>query len=376
VRAETRGLPSTAVVVRDSPPPDAGASEVRPEPTGWLDLARVLAITAVVMVHEAGAAVGSRSAGEPATPAWWAADLLDAASRWCVPVFLMVSGALLLDPARTGSTRAFYRRRLARIGPPLVVWTVVYLLFRHLYLDVPMGVRDAARAVASGAPFLHLYFLYVLAGLYLLTPFLRAALRSMNHRTQVGFAAVLLGLGAVDQVLMTFLHIGEPNAATRYVPYLGYFVAGWVLRNQPPRPGITRFAVVALPACVALTALAGGVAAADGRGWGPDGEYAFSYLSPNVAIMSAAAFWLLRAFGTRAGDRWCPGRWTARAGRLTFGIFLVHALLWYPLIKDWQVPAGLAPYLATAAWHWLLVLTGSTLLTAVLRRLPLLRRLV
>lgn len=346
------------------------------EPTGWLDLARVMAIAAVVMVHESGAALGSADLDEPTSAVWWAAAVLDAVSRWCVPVFLMVSGALLLDPDRTDTPREFYRRRLARIGLPLVVWTTVYLLFGHYYLERPLTVPDVARAIASGSPFLHLYFLYVIAGLYLLTPLLRAALRQMPPRTQAGCAAVLLTLGATDQALMTFLDTGGPNAATRYVPYLGYYVAGWVLRDLPPRPGHTRVALAALPVSVAVTAAAAALAAADGRGWGPYGEYALHYLAPNVVVMALAVFWLLRVLGTRPGDHWRPGAWTARLSALTFGVFLVHVLLWYPLVRDWQVPTGLAAYLATAAWHWGLVLLGSAAITAGSRRLPLLRRLV
>jgi surface polysaccharide O-acyltransferase-like enzyme len=307
--------------------------------------------------------------------AWWAADVLDATSRWCVPVFVMVSGALLLDPRRTDPPGTFYRRRLARIGPALVVWTTVYLLFGHYYLDRPLGIGDAARAVGSGSPFMHLYYLYVITGLYLLAPFLRAAVRATDRRAQVLLVGVLLALGAIDQGLMTFVRIGEPNAATRFVPYLGYFVAGWVLRDLAPRPRYTRLAIVALPAAMILTMLGGGLAAAGGRGWGAYGEYAFSYLAPNVMVMSVAMFWLLRVQGNRP-DRWRPGHRTAWLAGLTFGIYLVHPLLWYPLVLHWQVPTHLAAYLGTALWHWLVVLLGSVLITAGMRRLPLLRRLV
>jgi surface polysaccharide O-acyltransferase-like enzyme len=349
---------------------------VTEEPTGWLDLARVLAIVAVVMVHETGAAVGFRGPGVPASPAWWAANVLDAASRWCVPVFLMVSGTLLLDPGRASPPGAFYRRRLNRVGLPLAVWTAVYLLFRHHVLDQPMTGFQAARAVASGAPFLQLYFLYVLAGLYLLTPFLRTALRAMGLREQAWLAAVLLGLGAADQALMTFLDIGEHNAATRFVPYLGYYVAGRVLRQVPRDPRLTRAAVAAVPVSVVVTAALAAVAASGGRGWGPAGEYVYSYMSPWVVALSLATFWLLRVAGTRPGDRWRPGRRTARLSGLAFGIFLVHALFFYPLVRDWQVPTALGPYLVTLTWHVLVTLVASALVTVALRRIPLLRRIV
>jgi surface polysaccharide O-acyltransferase-like enzyme len=197
----------------------------------------------------------------------------------------------------------------------------------------------------------------------------------MTHRAQAAFAVVLFALGATDQALMTFVGIGEHNAATRFLPYLGYFVAGWVLRDVAPRTAFTRLAVVALPLSVAAT-FGAALAATDGRGWGPTGEYALSYLAPGVIVMSVAAFWLLRRLGTRPGQHWRPGPLTAQLSGLTFGIFVIHALLFYPLVRDWQVPTGLVPYLTTAGWHWLAVLAGSAAITALLRQLPLLRRLV
>jgi len=345
------------------------------EPTGWLDLARVVAIAAVVMVHEAGKGVGARGPHDPATPGWWAAVVLDAASRWCVPVFLMVSGALLLDPRRTDPPGVFYRRRAARIGVPLVVWTAGYLVFGHVYLGRPIGIRDVARAVGSGSPFMHLYYLYVIAGLYLLAPFLRETMRAVDRRARIGLGSVLLVIGMADQSLMTFVGIGEPNAATRFVPYLGYFVAGRLLREVPPRPGSARRAAVVAAASIAVTVAGGGLAAADGRGWGPYGEYAIGYLAPNVVVMSLAVFRLLHALGTRPHG-WRPGPRTARLAELTFGVYLVHAALWYPLVLHWHPPAAVGPYLLAAAWHWLVALAGAAAITAVMRRIPLVRRLV
>ncbi len=347
------------------------------EPTGWFDLARVLAILAVVVVHETSATVGGRGAGDPATAAWWTANVLDSASRWCVPVFLMVSGALLLDPRRTDRPRDFYRRRLGRVGIPLVVWTVVYLAFRSLYLGDDLDAGQAARDVAAGTPFLQLYFLYVLVVLYLLTPFLRLVVRHATHRMQGAFAAVLLGLGALDQVLSSFLDVGGASAATRFLPYAGYFTLGWMLRDITLTRRQVRFAAAAFVGSVAATA--GLVAAtAIGIGWGSPGRYVYGYLSPTVVVMSVAALVLLRAWGLRnpPGSRYAPGRRTAALSALTFGVYLVHPLFFYPLNRLWPAPEAWLGYVGVTLAHLVLTVAGSLVLTWVILRIPVLRRAV
>jgi hypothetical protein len=163
--------------------------------------------------------------------AWWIANLTDSAGRWCVPVSVMVSGALLLDPRRAEPPREFYRRRLVRIGVPLVAWTLVYLAYRRWWLDEPLTAGEAGRDVLAGTPFLQLYFLYVLVGLYLLTPYLRILIRHTTRRIQVAFAGTLLALGLVDQVAEMLVGSGTANVATGFLPFAGYFVAGWVLRD-------------------------------------------------------------------------------------------------------------------------------------------------
>src|ERR1700709_417019 len=65
----------------------------------WMDLLRIGAIVAVVVIHAISTATKSSGTGWHSAW-WWTANFLNSACLWCVPVFVMVSGALLLDPAR------------------------------------------------------------------------------------------------------------------------------------------------------------------------------------------------------------------------------------------------------------------------------------
>jgi len=63
----------------------------------WVGYLRVLAILAVVAIHVSGLTVVN-----PAThgsAAWWVAEVLNECTRWAVPMFVLVSGALLLKPS-------------------------------------------------------------------------------------------------------------------------------------------------------------------------------------------------------------------------------------------------------------------------------------
>src|SRR5690606_39050828 len=91
-----------------------------------LDAARWLAALAVVLLQCAAQAVSDADAY--GSRDWLAANLYDSAVRWCVPVFVMVSGALMLDGNKPLEARQFYARRAARICAPLIFWTVFYLI--------------------------------------------------------------------------------------------------------------------------------------------------------------------------------------------------------------------------------------------------------
>lgn len=339
--------------VPEQPPP--------PTRTVWMDAARVVAIVVVVLIHVVAPTVEGRGV-EVGSAGWWVANALNAANRWCVPVFLMISGALALDPAKVARPRDFYRRRWQRVGVPLVFWTVFYLAFRQVVLGAGLTPQRAATDVAAGAPFLQLYFLYVLAGLVLVTPFLKVVTRHATWRMQLGLAVVLLALGAVDQVVEYAAGVGEPNAVTRFVPFAGYYVLGWVLRDVllHGRQLVWAWAgYVGSVVVVAVLAVTGG--------FGDVGRYAYDFLSPPVVVMSVTAYLLLHHV-LRAGCR--P---LERLAPLSFGIFLVHGALVYGLRHVTGVPTDLAGVLVAAFGLTAVHTAASALISWVLLRVPYLR---
>ena len=153
----------------------------------WLDFLRVTACFLVMTVHatEPFYLGGDGTLVLSGADAFWV-SLFEGIARCCVPLFVIASGYLQL-PLRY-DTWTFFRRRFVRIVVPMVLWTLVYALaygspianFKGLLLNFNY---------AAG----HLWFVYMLLGLYLIMPVLSPWLEKVSAK-ELG---VFLGLWAL-----------------------------------------------------------------------------------------------------------------------------------------------------------------------------------
>src|SRR5689334_4222130 len=166
-----------AVAVPEAAAPLAVSSANR---FAWGDYVRVFGTFAVIAQH---AAHRTTLFGVPNihSATWWSILSIEAACRWAVPLFVMLSGALLLDPQRRETPIEFYRKRFWRIGIPLVFWSLFYLL-PGIAVDgfSSSALAEGGTKLAHGRPAYHMYFLFIIAGLYLLTPYLRVVVRDLS----------------------------------------------------------------------------------------------------------------------------------------------------------------------------------------------------
>ncbi|CAM3736865.1 acyltransferase [Nocardiopsis rhodophaea] len=345
--------------------------------TAWLDLARVCAMLAVVLVHVFAPVVTARYT-DVGTTTWWTANAVDASLRWCVPVFIMISGSLLLRP-REERLSVFYRRRFSRIGIPLVVWVAAYLAWEVYRTGITPS--EAGGEILSGAPSIHLYFLFVLAGLYLLTPFLRVFVEHAGTPTVWWFAGLMSVIGMADQAITGLDGTGEANAVTRFLPFVGYYVMGYLLREVAPTRRRTWGAAVTLLLGILATAVGAGLLARADGAWGSASDYLYAYLSPTVLVMSIAAYLLLQAVGGRLLAREGAGAaaWRSRlktVSDLSFGVFLVHVMILYTLRDLFGMPDSPIAMLSQAGQYAIAVLVLSLAVTLVFKRIPGLRATV
>lgn len=190
------------------------------------DAIRILGTIAVVVGHVGDMALFSKP---PLSTDWLVCNTWDAAARWAVPAYIMLSGSLLLDPARAETPRNFYRKRLARVGVPLVFWSIFFMWFAVYYTGWDTLHQEWIRLL-KGQPYAHLHFIFRVAGLYAFTPMIRVFLRHTERRMQVTVTIMILAFASCDSIANSITGT-EYSAFARFVPFLGYYLLGYLLRE-------------------------------------------------------------------------------------------------------------------------------------------------
>ncbi len=137
------------------------------------DVLRVIAMIMVITIHVSN--VYTRSFNFIDTNSYLVSLIFNTISRVSVPIFFMISGALLLD--RNFDFKK-YRKRIFRIILLIVVWDILYLIWEYLFLGV---TYDKLYRLFLEPYRAHLWFLYNIVILYVLQPLLKYILDRTNN---------------------------------------------------------------------------------------------------------------------------------------------------------------------------------------------------
>ncbi len=325
-----------------------------------------MSVLAVVLLHVAAHGVTSQGVG---TLPWWIANAADSAVRWCMPVLVMISGALLLHSDRHSEPAlVLYRKRLRRVLLPLLGWTLVYSLWNQRGMDLNAGERlaHALEGIGRGAPHYHLWFLYMITVLYMFVPLLRALVAAASRRVLTLLAVAGFVLAAWAELQGSLRGAPVLRHPLVFLGFLPYFIAGHLLATAHTLP---RQRTLWAGAAVSMLATAVGCFMLSRAHGIEAGLYFYAYLSLTVIPMSLAAAALLRSVplpGTGSLRRLAP---------LTLGIYLVHPLLLELANADILLRAGVWPGVVLPMLT-LVLFVASAGIAAALTRIPGVRGLV
>jgi surface polysaccharide O-acyltransferase-like enzyme len=136
----------------------------------YLDILRIFAVFSMILLHVVGRYYGWYA---PLPPDWQIFNVYDGVVRFCVPVFVMISGALFLNPAKEMSIKKLFSKNILRIVTAFVFWSACYAVYTS---KIYMGITSNTATVFVKNFLLghyHLWFLFMIVGLYLITPLLK-----------------------------------------------------------------------------------------------------------------------------------------------------------------------------------------------------------
>jgi len=138
----------------------------------WISNSRVLATVCVVLLHVASSVLYKYN--QVPNSHWWIGNVYDSFVRFSVPLFLMITGALLLGIQYSYPT--FLLRKVIRILIPFAFWTAIYIIYN--FIEPPQFNGKLAsqsnfawilQQLQDGSSY-HLWYIYMLLGIYITIP--------------------------------------------------------------------------------------------------------------------------------------------------------------------------------------------------------------
>lgn len=346
----------------------------------FLDVLRVLATCAVVLMHVLTGATDVTDASIVPEYRSLLLSVMDLVT-WCVPIFLLISGYLFLNPERTLTYPVMIKKYCRRIALAILLFGVPYAASELVVTERTFRIRmipEALKMTLMGHTWSHMWYLYLILFLYLITPLLKKVLRVLPVWGVAAVMAVIFLGSSVAPFLNKVLDVNSipvlPDGGVYFLYYLcGYFFA---VREVCVDKGRN----VWLTAAVAVLAL-GMILSRTLAGFSI--QMAYNY--PFTVLLAV----LLFAAGWNGSIKKYRIPWQ-EAGALSFAVYLVHPVyvnLLYKFVKITpftvleqcgvqSVVAGQAVLILLLAAFCLVVLALATATAWVLRKIPVLRKFV
>ena len=299
--------------------------------------------------------------------------------RPSVPLFAMMTGLLLLPVGQSAGD--FYRRRIPRVLFPMLFWSVIYYLIPALtgVMGLDKSVisilypfefspsqdwGDAARNIAMipltfNGYTTHMWYLYMLIGLYLFMPFFSAWVEK-NDRTLMRTYIILWGCSLMLPYLTQLLSPNlfgvcawNPFGTFHYFAgFTGYLLLGYLLGKGNPLPSRKIIAVGVMLYFAGYVVTYTGftsIIAQYSYEQAPDLiEMCWQFCSPNVVLMAIGLFLIAQRVKIRS-ERW--QKVLQSTTKCSFGAYLMHYIFIGPtiiLLSPFGLPTPLCVILTVA----------------------------
>lgn len=217
-----------------------------------IDFFKVISSIMVIMTHISAYWVGKYL--EVDSYKFSVGNFWDGLSRVAVPIFVMIAGRYALSDDRNENLKKYYKKIFKRIYIPTIIWSILYVSYNFLLKILIIFIKGKEVDLLSpikdfilGRPFYHMWYLYMMIGVYLLVPFLIKFKKKYgeNKFLKLGIIFIFVGFG----IILLEKYLGKINFYERddifrylkyywsfsqfsFVNFIGYFILGYSLKDK------------------------------------------------------------------------------------------------------------------------------------------------
>lgn len=338
----------------------------------YFDFLRVFATFAIMIQH-----IDPYGSKDPYSAVYVARLASDLLTRWGVPIFLMISGALFLGSEST--IKKLYSHNILRIVTAFIFWSALYSVVRTVIFGY--GLTNMVLEFLYGH--YHMWFMCLIVELYILTPILRKILSSWNIGKY--FLLILLLYASVIPQIIQTLTLVSPTIGgiaeravggyirNRFHMGLFYYVCGFYLSKCRLTVRRRRIAYIF---GVAGVLIAGFGTLALARATGEQNTFLLDNTSCTIVAFSVAIFVYARTHFSFDGMKNGTVSLILKLSKYSFGAYLVHALVLEMISHYLGVEVFRVGAVFSIPLMFLVICVVSFVVSAIINHIPFLKKYI
>lgn len=335
-----------------------------------IDFIKTIAIFSVVFIHTCTGGytydIGSFN--------WTSSLFWGCLSRAGVPLFLMCSGALLLDPEKELTLRKLFTKNILRILVAMLIWALAYKLI-NLYLFGTLTIQSVIQGLKEILIFKHeshLYYLHMMLLVYLVLPVTRLYVQYASKK-QLEYA---LAIWFIFGILYPTLKIFWPLTLIKGIPMqwemnmaysaIGYGILGYYLKEYPLRK-LRHCIFLALCGFILIFGSTLCFSLINNTFY----QHFLEGMTVGVAVMAAGIFSMCIMSAGKIPEQLKP--YITRFSKASFCIYLVHIFILRILVSS-GITVQILPCLVSIPIIALLCILISVFIYFILSKIPVLNK--
>lgn len=333
----------------------------------FLDVLRILATIAVICIHVVAQNLNNINI---TAFEWNVFNIFDSISRWAVPVFVMISGTLFLDNNKKIDVKKIYRSNILRIITAFIFWSFIYISLANITLNRNYNILEYIYNIIEGPE--HLWFLYMIVGLYLIIPILRKITEDTKI-TEYFLIISLIFTFIIPSILKfprftNFIKINNNMGVYITLGYSSYFILGYWLNKK-------NFSLKQIKVIYFLSIL-GFCITILGNIIMKKNNISSSMVNsfyPNILLESIGIFIFFKSFKFQCST--IIKKVIYKVSKYSFGIYLVHALIIAIIKKIGINTLSFNPILSVPT---IIILTFfiSLIISKIINNIPILKKYI
>lgn len=330
----------------------------------YLDFLRSFAIIMVLILHSISPYISTAELF--GSTSWYINIVLNAFTRTGVPIFLMISGYLLLSSDKCKDFKGFYKKSLIHIGIPLVFWNIAYYAAKCIAGSVDFKFTKLLSDFIDCGTEYHLWYLYTLIGIYLIAPFLKILVEHCNMKQLLWLLFLMMFCTTIRPFINTitpvYIYLFDPL----FNGYISCFFMGYILGNMEyNRKSIIAFLTTGL-ICFLISTIGHNIVSSSE---GIDLVFNYGYSLCHYGL-AASIFVLAKTFLEKKS---IFENCITTLSKLSFGIYLIHVMVMDLICNYFMIDAS---PIISSLYIFVSTFIGSYFISFLLSKIKYINRVV